>query len=93
MVMIRISLGDTSLAMRWPDEREYFDELQSNGSNPDIEKITFGHWTRPLDERLINSVPNDIDHFIFGWLETYFQSSQPAGWMWDDQSKLTVEVW
>lgn len=59
------------------DLQEYFDyfkELQTNGANPELEKMTIDEWFCPVKFCL-----KDIDefsgkHFIFGFIECLLQS-------------------
>lgn len=57
--------------------REYFSELQTNGANPHIEKVTWEHWTRPVVFPLSDGGQfNERDentHFIFGYIEALAQ--------------------
>jgi len=83
-----------------PDElsglKDYFSELQTNGANPDIEKMTFETWNRPI----IISPVSKIDrhnggtnsHFIYGWFETYGQSDECEIRHWDELGSIEVAI-
>jgi len=59
---------------------DYFIELQTNGANKHIERITWEHWTRPIKCELseINKFnkADDNAHFIFGYIESLAQSDR-----------------
>jgi len=78
---------DTQLAIFiYQDEidemKEYFEELQSNGANPEVEKITFKEYIRPLSnlsEKELEEEDNKRPHFLDGFIESIGQSDKYSG--------------
>jgi len=78
------------------DAAEYFEELQTNGANPHIEKITWEHWTRPIECHLGEigqfNVEGSNAHFIFGYLESLWQSDRGGQLPFWSMEKILVHV-
>ncbi len=78
-VIVEVRVGPRMYAeeIDLEDQREYYEELRTNGHNPRIERITFDHWVRPVtfDEKDIGQFnKDDADaHFIFGYWESLCQ--------------------
>ena len=60
--------------------REYFDELQSNGGNPHLANTTFEQYMAPVKTPPVFSLRDltlfNGTHFLFGWVESLFQSKE-----------------
>ena len=79
------------------EQKEYFEEISTNGANKDIEGKTFEWWTRPIkvkaDEIEKFNTRNENAHFIFGWFESFSQSHNVPQWMYDvNGNELIIEV-
>ena len=80
-------------------QREYFDELKSNGANPRMADVTFEHWVREVsfDAKDIGKFNGDANHFIYGYWESLCQSDHaPRNLypMYEDATDPTIiTVW
>ena len=82
----------------YEEEKEYWNEISTNGANKELEGKTFEWWTRPLKKfKMIDSekynTKNDNAHFIFGFLECFGQSDDVPEWMMENSNELWVEVY
>ena len=95
-VIIKITDGTrTYMEDVTKDQKEYFDEISTNGANPEL--TTFEQWARVLKEmeftteNLNKYNTRDEDcHFISGWAETFAQSEDVPGWMTENELKISV---
>ena len=97
-VIVRISNGKQTYEEDvTKEEKEHYNECVSNGGNRWLEKITFEHYTRPIKESLMGDTLDQYNqcdentHFIFGWMESFFQGDDVADWM-RDSKELYIEV-
>lgn len=72
-------------------EKEEWNEWTTNGANPHLEKITFDYYHRPITCNFDSIEKYNGNHFIFGWHESFIQSDDVSGWMYDAK-KLTITV-
>lgn len=101
-IKITISNGKKGYSDTIPylgDEKKYYDELVSNGANPDIEKIKYEQFVAPLEYQIRSS--KDFSklqdkypcHFIFGYLECLSQSDECPVWLYlDENCNLDIKV-
>jgi hypothetical protein len=70
-----------------------FNELKSNGANPDLDGVEFSDYVRPMKSKCVSEKIDSFNgnHFIYGWLECFIQSDDFQSWMLDSE-KITVEV-
>lgn len=78
------------------DQEEYFKEID-NGINPDV--ILFEQWTRELKPFPFTTIEiskyntiNENCHFIYGWAECFSQADDIPGWMFNENTELTILV-
>lgn len=98
-VLVRITDGKRTYEENvTEEEQKYFKEISTNGANPEIEKMSFEHWTRPIKEDLMDNQSldkyNTCDqnaHFIFGWMECFSQSDNVPQWIYEAKH-LSIEV-
>ena len=98
-VLVKITDGKRAYSENVTDEqKEHFDECQSNGANSWLEKMTFEHYTRPIKESIMerNSLDkyNETDenaHFVFGWMECFSQGDDVPEWV-REAKELWIEV-
>jgi hypothetical protein len=75
------------------DIRNSFLECQGNGANPNMEKIKFHEWVKHLESRPLNDEELkklNGTHFIYGWIEAFYQSSYFSEWMNSKNMKFGV---
>ena len=74
------------------DEREMWEEWTTNGANPHLEGVTFEQYHSPLD--ISEKKVNDLNgrHFIFGFLESLYQSDRCPSFLFDNSDEGKVEV-
>jgi hypothetical protein len=77
------------------EQIDYFEECQTNGSNPWMKDLTFEQYTRPIECSI-----GDIDqfnatdsnsHIIFGWFESFCQSENAPIWIGEQGGWIRVE--
>ena len=73
---------------------EEFEECKRNGANPLLSNLTFKEYTKTVTDLTFNSKRmaelNGI-HFIYGWIESFFQSKDIMEWMsLNDNIKIDV---
>lgn len=79
-VTVRVSAGGRSVSqdLDLVEEREYFDELKSNGANPGLTDVTFEQWLAPICTPDVLSLRElaeyNGNHFIYGHIESLMQS-------------------
>lgn len=75
------------------EQKEYFKELQTNGANPDIEKITWDEWMMPVRIRHEDiQIWNKKPHFIYGWWESFLQSDNVPQWLMGAESENVLII-
>jgi len=78
------------------EQKEYFEEISTNGANPDVEGKTFEWWVRPIKSKATDldkyNTRDDNAHFIYGWFESFAQSDNVPQWMYDADDNLQIEV-
>ena len=74
------------------EAREYFDECVSNGANSHLMKLGWDEWTKEII--IIHREMDELNgkHFLFGWLESFFQSDNVPSWMWETKD-LIIEFY
>jgi hypothetical protein len=95
-VTVKITSGKRSYSEDvTKEQKEYFQEISTNGANKDVEGRTFEWWTRPVkiksDELEKFNVRGEDAHFIFGWFESFAQSDNVPDWIYLAE-ELDVEV-
>jgi hypothetical protein len=74
------------------EQHEMWEEWVTNGANPDLEKMTFEHFHREVEFPLNQLNQYNGSHFIFGFLESLWQSDNCPSFMYDDSLTFEVEV-
>ena len=74
------------------EAREYFDECVSNGANSHLMKLGWDEWTKEIIIRHREMDELNGKHFLFGWLESFFQSDNVPSWMWETKD-LIIEFY
>ena len=79
-VTVRVSAGGRSFSedINLAEYRECFDELKSNGANPDLADVTFEQWVAPIRTPDVLSLKELAEyngkHFLYGFIENLAQS-------------------
>lgn len=94
-VIVKVSAGKRSYSEDVTDEqKEYFQEISTNGANPKMEDKTLEWWVRPIKckaSEVDKYNSGDDSHFIFGWFECFAQSDNVPQWVYDAE-ELELEV-
>lgn len=74
-------------------QKEMWNEWTTNGANPDLEKMTFEDFHRPIKFIWKDRKEDQYNgnHFIYGWLECFCQSDDVPEWM-RESKEMEVEV-
>ena len=88
-LIIRSNGREFSEEIDLAEVREHYAECVANGANPHLEKISFEQYTCPAMGKIVAMDSFNGKHFIFGHLETLFQSDQCPQWIKkDDEFEL-----
>jgi len=97
-VIVSITDGKRTYSEDVTDEQlEYYEEISTSGTNPEMELIKFEDWVRPIKEKLTDTSLDKYNtrdencHFIFGWMEGFSQSEYVPEWIYNAKD-LWIEV-